>query len=49
MMARTVSAVRLQLIAEWYSPTQGGERVLKMDGAFAPKVLRFDTAFGCEG
>jgi hypothetical protein len=45
--------------AERYSRTQGapvhraswfrGERVLKMDGAFAPRVLRFDTACGCEG
>ena len=24
-------------------------RVLKIDGAFAPKVLRGDTACGCEG
>ena len=24
-------------------------RVLKMDGAAAPRVLRFDTAFGREG
>ena len=31
-----------------YSRTQG-EKVLKIDGAFAPRVLRFDTACGCEG
>ena len=24
-------------------------KVLKIDGAFAPKVLKFDTACGCEG
>ena len=25
------------------------EKVLKIDGAFAPKVLRFDGALGAEG
>ena len=25
------------------------KRVLKIDGAFTPRVLRFDTACGCEG
>jgi hypothetical protein len=25
------------------------KRVLKIDGAFALMVLRFDTAYGCEG
>ena len=24
-------------------------KVLKIDGAFAPRVRRFDTAYGCEG
>ena len=24
-------------------------KVLKIDGAFAPKVLKLDTACGCEG
>ena len=28
---------------------RGKEKVLKMDGAFAPRVLKFDTACGCEG
>ena len=29
---------------------EGSEgKVLKFDGAFAPKVLRFDAACGCEG
>ena len=28
---------------------KGVEKVLKMDGAFAPRGLRFDTACGCEG
>lgn len=45
--------------AERYSRTQGApahragwfreERVLKMDGAFAPRVLRIDRRFASEG
>ena len=31
-----------------FSRTQR-EKVLKIDGAFAPRVRRFDTAYGCEG
>ena len=30
-------------------PGRKGEKVLKIDGAFAPRVRRFDTAYGCEG
>ena len=30
-------------------PGRKGEKVLKIDGAFAPRVRRFDTACGCEG
>ena len=38
----------------WAFPTEragseGREEVLKIDGAFAPRVLRFDSPFGAEG
>ena len=38
----------------WAFPTEqagseGREKVLKIDGAFAPRVLRFDSPFGAEG
>ena len=29
--------------------SEGREKVLKIDGAFAPRVLRFDSPFGAEG
>ena len=29
--------------------SEGREKVLKIDGAFAPRVLRFDSGFAAEG
>ena len=46
-----LSAIGCPLTDERLSvfPKARGQRVLKIDGAFAPRVLKFDTACGCEG
>jgi hypothetical protein len=48
------SMVRSLRAEPWAFPTEragseGREKVLKIDGAFAPRVLRFDSPFGAEG
>lgn len=40
-----LTAIGCPLTAGLYSQTQGGKKVLKIDGAFAPKVLRFDSPY----
>ena len=51
---RPGSMVRALRAKPWAFPTEragseGREKVLKIDGAFAPRVLRFDSPFGAEG
>ena len=41
--------IRLSDVRHQTGCIPGREKVLKMDGAFAPKGLKFDTAYGCEG